>query len=350
MMQSAHSPTPESNGMPPTEEFDDPFKTTSSNLDDLTLDSEHNKNDNSDEADPWAVLAAAAGEDAPPPAPAASESTPHTSAETAVPATAVPPSTQHNIIETTTLEHHEGETFSMPTHEPPSLASQIRSSTANLTSTLSHKIQEVDTKTGISTKTKELDDQYHISEKWSTFQTNVIIPTTTKTVEKTKEVSTSVKEKVAPSVKEHWGSIKQRTTELGITEKWSSLSSKVGAKLNETKENVEHWKEEQEKKKALANSNISNGGEGGQQQMIKQPIINEQQKEQIQQNIEATKEKVKEGWAGGMNWLSSRIQQVHAHQQQRQQGNGVQDYSAGNGGGGVSRMDSDGLPTSFRRD
>ena len=100
----------------------------------------------------------------------------------------------------------------------------------------------------------------------------------------------------------------------------------------------------------MANSNISNGGEGGQQQMIKQPIINEQQKEQIQQNIEATKEKVKEGWTGGMNWLSSRIQQVHAHQQQRQQGNGVQDYSAGNGGGGVSRMDSDGLPTSFRRD
>ena len=349
-MQSAHSPTPESNGMPTTEEFDDPFKTTSSNLDDLTLDSEHNKNDNSNETDPWAVLAAAAGEDAPAPVASESDSAPPTSAETAIPTTSVPPSTKHNIVETTTLEHHEGETFSMPTdqqNEPPSLASQIRSSTANLTSTLSHKIQEVDTKTGISTKTKELNDQYHISEKWSTFQTNVIIPTTTKTVEKTKEVSTSVKEKVAPSVKEHWGSIKQRSTELGVTEKWSSLSLKVGAKLNETKANVEHWKEEQEKKKALANSNISNGGEG-QQQTTKQPIINEQQKEQIQQNIEATKEKVKEGWTGGMNWLSSRIQQVHAHQQQQQQGNGVQDYSAGNGGG-VSRMDSDGLPTSFRR-
>ena len=96
MMQSAHSPTPptdESNGsaMPATEVFDDPFYKEE---DDLALDT-NTKNEvgtpsNNESADPWAVLAAAAGEDAPPPV--------NNTADTAVP---IPPATE-------TLTHAQG--------------------------------------------------------------------------------------------------------------------------------------------------------------------------------------------------------------------------------------------------
>eukprot|EP00571_Detonula_confervacea_P013901 CAMPEP_0172304198 /NCGR_PEP_ID=MMETSP1058-20130122/5632_1 /TAXON_ID=83371 /ORGANISM="Detonula confervacea, Strain CCMP 353" /LENGTH=326 /DNA_ID=CAMNT_0013015323 /DNA_START=11 /DNA_END=991 /DNA_ORIENTATION=+ len=323
----------------------------SSNLEDLTLSNENGATGNNavateEEADPWAVLAAAAGEEAPPPTP----STTH--AETAVPATTTladhPPTA--TAATATALSHAEGETFTMADlnnnnqhqqQQPPSLAAQIQSSTANLSSALTTKIQQVDAKTGISTKAHTVDEKYHISEKWSHFQTDVLKPTTEKTRQKTKEVSTSVKEKVGPSVKEHWGSIKQRSTEMGITQKWSSLSSKVGSKWHETSaqvgESVEHWKEEQEKKRALANSSNGNNND------YNGEAAREQQQQQFQQNLEGAKEKVVERWTGGVSWVSQRIQAA------KQQSNG------GLNGGEFTdretkRMDSDGLPSSFRRD
>mmetsp|Transcript_6901 Transcript_6901/g.17000 ORF Transcript_6901/g.17000 Transcript_6901/m.17000 type:complete len:354 (-) Transcript_6901:85-1146(-) len=352
MMRSAHSPVPpdSSNGIDNLEnleeEFDDPFGTNmASDLDDLALngDNDNNAGDSGggeatatatttttaaagageEEADPWAVLAAAAGEEAPAPMPAPSNPpAPAAAAPAAVPAMA--PS----------LAHAEGENFSMPQlhqQQPPSLAAQIQSSTANLSSVLNAKIQEVDSKTGISTRTKEIDEQYHLTEKWTDLRTV--------TAEKTKEVSASVKEKVGPSVKEKWGSIQRKSTEMGIAQKWSSLSSVVGSKWSETKEkagvSVEQWKEDQERKRAMANAGASyNGGEGG----------GGQKKEQLQRELEVAKEKVVEGWTGGVNWVSQRIQEAKLQQQQHHQQQQAKDNTA------VTRLDSDGLPSSFRKD
>ena len=331
MMQSAHSPTPpteESNGsaMPATEVFDDPFYKEE---DDLALDT-NTKNEvgtpSNESADPWAVLAAAAGEDAP----------------------TIPQPTA-----TQTLTHAEGENFSMPGNVDSSQQQQQSGILASFTTNLSHKIEELDAKTGISKKSAELNDQYHISEKWSSFNEKVIKPTTEKTVAKTNEV----KEKVAPTVKEHWDGIKvkssEKANELGISQKWGSITAGAKAKLEETKANVEHWKEEQEKKKALQNSgsngSINSGsgatteGSNGNSQ-TKQPIVSEQQQQQIKENLELTKEKVVEGWNGGMNWLSQKINEAKAQHEQK-----VEEQKQANSAA-VNRTDSDGLPSSFRKD
>ena len=159
MMESAHSPTPNGdtpNNMPPTEDFDDPFP--SPPLDDLVLsnneqpqlgegEGQNNKvgEVGASEADPWAIMAKAAGEDAHPTAsstaPAATNNN-DTSAETAVPA--VSASSQGGEP---TLTHAEGETFAFT--EQQTNKSQ---SGGSLADQIKGKIQEVDAKTGISTK------------------------------------------------------------------------------------------------------------------------------------------------------------------------------------------------------
>lgn len=158
MMESAHSPTPNGdtpNNMPPTEDFDDPFP--SPPLDDLVLsnneqlgEGQNNKvgEVGASEADPWAIMAKAAGEDAHPTAasstaPAATNNN-DASAETAVPA--VSASSQGGEP---TLTHAEGETFTMPGTEQQNNNSQ---SGGSLADQIKGKIQEVDAKTGISTK------------------------------------------------------------------------------------------------------------------------------------------------------------------------------------------------------
>ena len=158
MMESAHSPTPNGdtpNSMPPTEDFDDPFP--SPPLDDLVLsnneqpqlvgEGQNNKvgEVGASEADPWAIMAKAAGEDAHPSAastaPAATNNN-DASAETA----AVSASSQGGEP---TLTHAEGETFTMPGTEQQNNNSQ---SGGSLADQIKGKIQEVDAKTGISTK------------------------------------------------------------------------------------------------------------------------------------------------------------------------------------------------------
>ena len=51
---------------------------------------------------------------------------------------------------------------------------------------------------------------------------------------------------------------------MGITQKWLSLFFATRIKLNETMEyvgkSVEHWKDEQEKTEAVANSSNNNTG------------------------------------------------------------------------------------------
>eukprot|EP00581_Thalassiosira_minuscula_P015328 CAMPEP_0183719612 /NCGR_PEP_ID=MMETSP0737-20130205/12467_1 /TAXON_ID=385413 /ORGANISM="Thalassiosira miniscula, Strain CCMP1093" /LENGTH=380 /DNA_ID=CAMNT_0025949333 /DNA_START=9 /DNA_END=1151 /DNA_ORIENTATION=+ len=379
MMQAAPA---DGSSTPVTEDFD---TMSSSNLEDLALTSE-NESENAEaaasaaaaaattdaaaapaaapaantaeeEADPWAVLAAAAGEEAPQPPPAA---TPANTSVIVADANA-PPAEQPGAQ----LMHSEGETFAMPgapnssSQERPSFASQLQSSTANLSATLTTKLAEVNAKTGISTKAKSVDEQYHLTEKWTSFKTDVIAPTTTRTVEKTKEVSTtavektkevstSVKEKVAP----HWGAMRQRTTEIGIAQKWSSLSSVTKTKWNESKEkvgeNIEHWKEEQERKKALANSGAgdaaaANGGAGG---------VGDPATEKLKKDLEATKEKVVESWTGGVNWVSQRIKDAKLSQELNNNGNANNSAAATTTSTdqSLNRLDSDGLPSSFRKD
>lgn len=304
----------------------------SSNTDGAGVDSDQ---------DPWAVLAAAAGEEAPSPP---SSSSPAADTAVAVDPTAAPAAVEDQAP---TFAHAQGENFSMPTpteNNKPSLADQIQSSTANLTTTLQTKIAEVDAKTGLSTRAKNVDEQYHISEKWTATvekTKEIVTPVTAKTVEKTREIVAPVKasydEKVAPNVREQWGSIKTKSQQLNISQKWNSISSAVGTKWNETREvvgdSVERLKEEQEKKRAVANANVDTttyptGTGGG-------------------LALEGAKEKVVESWTGGMNWVSSRIQSV---KEQRQQSSENLNAAGGGVDNTVSRLDSDGLPSSFRKD
>ena len=279
--------------------------------------------------DPWAVLAAAAGEE--PPAPAVA--TPAPAADTTQP---LEISSEGAGVEAPSLAHAEGETFTMPSADGdrPTLAAQIQSSTAQLGSVLQTKINEVDEKIGATAKARDVDQQYHISEKWGEFNTNVLQPTTARTVEKTREVSASVKEKVGPSVKEHWGSIQRRTTEMGIAEKWSSLSAQAGEKIRETREKagegVEHWKEEQEKKRALANAGGGENGGG------------------LAPQLEGAREKVVEGWNGGVGWMSQKIQEAKRNRE-KQRTNGIGRSDALDGDKELSRLDSNGFPSSFRK-
>ena len=358
MMQSAHSPTPPPNGMPATEEFDDPFPSAS--LDDLALNGEDKNEDDkgtpagdaadaaaNNEADPWAVLAAAAGEEAP----AAASPSPTTTA--AADTATTPADSSISPLETTTLAHAEGETFTMPTtpngngnDKISSIVAQVQSKIHEVDSNigLSTKVRSIDEQyqisqklsefnEHISTKARSVDEQYHISQKLSEFNENVLKPTTAKTVEKTKEVSSSVKEKVGPTVSEKWGSIKQRTVEIGVAQKWGEISSATSNKWSETKDSIVHWKEEQEKKKALTPVAGNGGGSGG-----------------GGLDLEVAKEKVVEGWTGGVTWVSQKIQDVKLqHQQQQQQGGGQMNGSSG-GEREMNRLDSQGFPSSFQKD
>jgi hypothetical protein len=73
---------------------------------------------------------------------------------------------------------------------------------------------------------------------------------------------------------------------------------------------------------------------------------------QFQQNLDGAKEKVVEGW----NWLSQRIHETKLRQQQQQQpqpssgGDGVEDVVPDNRNSEMRHMDSDGMPSSFRKD
>jgi hypothetical protein len=351
--------------MTSTEEFDDPFKSlSSSNLEDLALgniaadafdigfggddggdanfknnamthdmDMVHSDEQQpppitaSDEGDPWAVLAAAAGE--------------ATDESDAIPSSA--------STATTVLAHSEGESFAMPnanaatssSTSTSSIIGQIRSSTA-------HLLHEVDSKTGISSRARIVDDQLHISEKWTNFHSHVLLPTTTKT----KEI---VHDKIAPTVKEHWSTIQQRTSEMGVKERMANVSSAVGQTWHETTSRVGHWREEQEMKRALANArNESLYGDAAGSSPPSSSLSSHEQRHhhQFQQNLDGAKEKVVEGW----NWLSQRIHETKLRQQQRQQpqpssgGDGVEDVVPDNRNSEMRHMDSDGMPSSFRKD
>jgi hypothetical protein len=330
---------------------DDPFKSlddfaTSNNGtddDDDAVPGNANLVVNSDDDDPWAVLAAAA----------AGEGSSSTSTDDEVATAAAADAAM-------TLAHAEGETFAMPddavaaaannnnnnpaardhqtssSSSSSSLVDQLRSSTA-------HLFHEVDAKTGISTRARIVDDQFHISEKIHNFHGNVLLPATAKTVDKTKEI---VQEKIAPTVREHWGAIQQRASELGVKERMTMVSSAVGQTWQETTSRVGHWREEQEMRRALANANATTSSSlygdagGGSSQR--------QHHHQLPQNLDVAREKVVEGW----NWMSQRIVQGTAKFQQ-------QHSSSGEGGEGVPvsrttqmrHLDShDGLPSSFRKD
>lgn len=304
MMDSTMSD--DSPGMPATEQFDEPFPTTNGEAaPTLPPDTAGD-----DDQDPWAIMAKAAGEELPP-------AEPSKDANGTVSAAEIVHDKHGAGVQMMT--HAQGETFSMDTDSAApagdfraSLAAHVQASTQFLQS----KIQEVDEKAGISVKLKEVDEQHRISEKLGSFNERVVKPTTEKTAARTREVT----EKVKPSIQQGWGSIKDRTAEMGISERWSSISSAVGAKWNETTqhvgENVEHFKAEQEKKRAMANANGA---------------------PQLKPQFEDAKEKVVSGWNKGLGWVNQQLNKSDSS-------DNVRDDKE------MARLDSDGLPSSFRKE
>ncbi len=92
---------------------------------------------------------------------------------------------------------------------------------------------------------------------------------------------------------------------------------------------VEQWKEEQERKRAAVNLEGGGGAAGG---------------GGLPLDLEGTKEKVVESWTGGVNWVSQRLKdaKLSAEVDAPPTGTLVPD-------GELRRLDTDGLPTSFRR-
>ena len=91
------------------------------------------------------------------------------------------------------------------------------------------------------------------------------------------------------------GALRQRLMEVGITQKWLSLSFATWIKWNETREYVgklvEHWKEEKEKTKAMDNSGSNDIGEGG---------VGGRLQPQLER---AANEKLLDHGRGGVNWV-----------------------------------------------
>jgi DNA-binding HxlR family transcriptional regulator len=274
-------------------------KTSSNNVDTSDAASD-------EDTDPWAVLAAAAGEEALPPA----QSHPEPQ-NIQMPPQDNPPMTSFA----------QGETFTMPQTQSPhqsgpipieglaTLGSQIQSHATNLSRTLSTKLKEVDAKHGIIQKVSDakhnVEQKYHVSEKMNEFHTRVVKPT-----------SHTVVEKVVPSVKQSWGvvsttvresvanlntdnangagidsvdgevALNRQQTQVDIRQRWASISTAVGTKWNSAAttlgEKAEVWKE-------------------GHMQW------REEHKKKIDEGHAKPLEDVKESLAGGMQWVSQRF-------------------------------------------
>ncbi len=113
-----------------------------------------------------------------PPAPVEDEQESHEGGEGA--AVGVGEEEEPSATTTTTSEdvlvtHSEGETFTMPqtdvAHTTNTRANEFLAAMSNLGSVISIKAREVDQNTGISTKVANVNEKYHVSEKWSNFTT-----------------------------------------------------------------------------------------------------------------------------------------------------------------------------------
>lgn len=109
------------------------------------------------------------------------------------------------------LTHNEGETFTMPETNNPAAAAtrkdEIISALSNLGSVISAKAKEVDQQAGISTKVADVNERYHVSEKWGNL--------TEATRQKTQEIN----------------------ERYHVADKWTNFRGSVAARVEQMKEN-----------------------------------------------------------------------------------------------------------------
>lgn len=121
-----------------------------------------------------------------------------------------PSTTSTTMSEDVVVTHSEGETFTMPqsdaAHTTNTRATEFLAAMSNLGSVISTKAREVDQQAGISTKVANVNEKYHVSEKWSNF--------TTATKQKTLEID----------------------EKYHVKDKWSNLTSSVAARVEQIKE------------------------------------------------------------------------------------------------------------------
>ena len=155
------------------------------------------------------------------------------------------------------VTHSEGETFTMPQPDASNTrANEFLAAMSNLGSVISTKAREVDQQTGISTKVANVNEKYHVSEKWENF--------TTATKQKTQEID----------------------EKYHVKDKWSNLTSSVAAKLEQIKEDRRKRMEQQ----AAAAATDTTGGS--------------------QNNNLLAKENVIKSLNGATAWVSQRIQGI----------------------------------------
>lgn len=339
--------------MPQTEDFDDPFAPLDGAASPLSNSAAAEvpssaSTDNAVEEDPWAVLAAAAGEEAPKPEQSQTTSEPTPAAEI---------QQEEHVVSTSFAQ---GETFSMPQTQSPYqsgpnpiegislLGSQLQSQVGALSRTLSTKLQQVDAKHEITRKVSDarnnVNERYQISEKVHQFHTNVVKP-----------AGDNIVEKVIPSVQQGWGALSSNVRKsvanlnqengagagvdsvdgeralnpekgtADIRQTWASISSKLnstaavlGEKAEVWKEGHMQWREEHLKKMEQERAHGGN------------PALD-----------------VKETFAGGMNWVSQRFKKSQVVNNGESP---VKEQSVVSTLMDMDKSDSDGIPSSFFRE
>ena len=151
------------------------------------------------------------------------------------------------------VTHSEGETFTMPQSDTTNTrANEFLTSMSNLGSIISTKAREVDQQTGISTKVADVNEKYHVSEKWVNF--------TTVTKQKTLDIN----------------------EKYHVADKWSNLTSTMAARVKQIKE---------DRRKRLEEATDAEGGSN---------------------NNNLARENVIKSLNGVTVWVSQRIQGIRA--------------------------------------
>ena len=238
----------------------------------LLLDDEntHTTNANDDDVDPWALLAAAACD-----------------------------RENNDSGATTTMTHSEGEVFTLP--PGPSSPSVDYSSSSYSTSTtvppflasIAARLHDVDEQyLNLSTKMRELDDAYQLTDKLAHYNDEVIKPVAARAIERTSIAAANVRER----------------------------ASVVSARLSER---VSRIAEEHERRSGAAAATVA--ATDTERTSDDDDIDNrgKQWKEGIIDIAIPAKERV----LAGVGWLQQRIQETRDRQQRREQQQQQQDYS-----------------------
>lgn len=294
-----------------------------------------------DEADPWAVLAAAAGEEPPKPTGPPAQS----SFEAAL--SDADDATREKMERDTKMDEARAKRLAAASH--------FQTSAARLGEALGATLRDVDAKTRVSETTRKIDEKLCVSERlgeWkigeklggATRGATEAVKTSSRNVTEAVRTSTSQFDGAAKEFRENkWMPIQQkvgetvvaplgqRAQELGIASRWKSMSTSIGSGWKNATAGIGKFTDEKFKHVQVDVEKSTLG---------------------IGKAAEETQANVVESLAGGVDWVSERLLESQAAAARDKNPNG--NVSASLDVREMEEMvsspvekDADGLPTSF---